>query len=175
MHGRGWVPAWWGHHHCSQHDCTEGNTKHQPLAETSFKDLVLHMVTQRQKPLAPNPHIIQTANRNRNGFSIRVVPISCTSNGKQYIEVESWGSISIMWSAEKRRTCTVSTAKNALCVGVCLKFIRDSLELLRSCVDTGLDAALDDEYLFRHPFPVCRLTWCHYVVKYYKCLVLSFL
>ena len=26
--GRGWVPAWWGHHHCSQHNCTAGNIQH---------------------------------------------------------------------------------------------------------------------------------------------------
>jgi len=57
-----------------------------------------------------------------------------------------------------KREEPVSTAKNALCVGVCPKFIRDSLGLLRNCVDTGMDAALGDEYLFSHPFFVCRLT-----------------
>jgi len=43
-----------------------------PSAETSFKDQVLLMVTQRQRPPAPNPHIIQTANRNRKGFSYKL-------------------------------------------------------------------------------------------------------
>jgi len=47
-----------------------------------FQRLGIAMVTQRQRPLAPNPHIIQTANRNRNGFSLRIVSISCTSNGR---------------------------------------------------------------------------------------------
>jgi len=33
-----------------------------------------------------------------------------------------------------------------------LESVQNSLKLLRSCMDTGLDTALGDKYLFRHPF-----------------------